>query len=283
MLPQHKKRRMSVNFLLLFMQYRAIFKTLTTLFVFFSHPTRGFSNLQNINQSRLPSFYFANDRTVLIMRTFLLGLASLALVAAIPPNAYAGDGVGAVQGGQYNRGGGWQGGNGRSQGEGDGGGWQRPGVGGGFGPGGGGPVCLGLAATPQCCQLNALGLAALPCDPRTYISSYLMVPQQLILIDCDTASQQPWDKQSFNQICAANGGSAQCCVLPAVSDRYRSPSPWGEAAHLRRQANKICRLELVSSAISLKIRHTGTSRIGQVVNSCSWMWSSSGHIFIKSG
>ncbi|KAF2165755.1 hypothetical protein M409DRAFT_55629 [Zasmidium cellare ATCC 36951] len=68
------------------------------------------------------------------MRTFVLSLSALVLAAAVPQNApYAGDGRGGVQRGRYQPG--WQGGGGGS----------------------GDPVCQGLAGTPQCCQLNALG------------------------------------------------------------------------------------------------------------------------------
>ncbi|EME41953.1 hypothetical protein DOTSEDRAFT_37242 [Dothistroma septosporum NZE10] len=53
--------------------------------------------------------------------------------------------------------------------------------------------CPGLAAVPQCCELNAAGVVS---------------------ATCKNPSRTPDSKGEFQEDCAQSGKSAQCCVLP---------------------------------------------------------------------
>ncbi|KAK4619826.1 hypothetical protein CLAFUW4_10873 [Fulvia fulva] len=57
-------------------------------------------------------------------------------------------------------------------------------------------TCPGLQAVPQCCELNALGVVSASCKNPT---------------------NTPHDKDSFNEDCAQDGKTAQCCLLPLLA------------------------------------------------------------------
>ncbi|EGP88068.1 uncharacterized protein MYCGRDRAFT_40724, partial [Zymoseptoria tritici IPO323] len=53
-----------------------------------------------------------------------------------------------------------------------------------------------LQSSPQCCAVNVLGVASLPCTAPT--------------VDL-------YSREDFARHCGQSGATAQCCVLPAVS------------------------------------------------------------------
>ena len=57
------------------------------------------------------------------------------------------------------------------------------------------PVCSGLTTTPQCCDVDVLGVADL---------------------NCENPLSTPTDRETFTTICADVGKIASCCLLPIV-------------------------------------------------------------------
>lgn len=141
------------------------------------------------------------------MRKLLAVFSALTLVVAIPQNApaYAGDGKGGVQGGAYGQAGQYGGG------QYDGGQYG----GGQYGGGGDeGPLCQGLAGNPQCCQLNALGLAALPCDPRMHPQRVHCFRISNMLTCMQRTTAHGTSNRSVKAVLLAGGlRNAVCCLL----------------------------------------------------------------------
>ncbi|EON67072.1 hypothetical protein W97_06189 [Coniosporium apollinis CBS 100218] len=67
-------------------------------------------------------------------------------------------------------------------------------------------VGLCASGTPQCCDLDVLGIANL---------------------NCQTPPEVPTDIQSFNDICASVGQINQCCLLPILGQALLCNSPDG--------------------------------------------------------
>ncbi|SMR60324.1 unnamed protein product [Zymoseptoria tritici ST99CH_1E4] len=114
------------------------------------------------------------------MQFIILALAALAAAAPGGAPTYGGSGSGMAGG--HGGSGGYSGGsnNGGSNGGSNGGKFQ---------------CSAPLQSSPQCCAVNALGVASLPCNAPTR----------------DIES-----REDFVKYCGQSGATAQCCVLPAL-------------------------------------------------------------------
>ncbi|KAF6233971.1 hypothetical protein HO173_007801 [Letharia columbiana] len=65
-------------------------------------------------------------------------------------------------------------------------------------------LCPGIEDTPQCCAVNALGVADLNCAPPPMV---------------------PGNVTSFIAMCASIGQEAQCCALPVLGQALLCESP----------------------------------------------------------
>ncbi|KAI1759601.1 cerato-ulmin [Hypoxylon sp. FL1150] len=67
-------------------------------------------------------------------------------------------------------------------------------------------ACSGTYPDAQCCSTDVLGVADL---------------------DCATVSETPTSAASFEEICAAGGQRARCCLLPVLGQDVLCETPVG--------------------------------------------------------
>ncbi|KJX95849.1 hypothetical protein TI39_contig961g00005 [Zymoseptoria brevis] len=127
----------------------------------------------SLNHSSTPLFNYQPPTTI-NMQFIILALAALAAAAPSGLSSYGGSGSGMAGG---------HGGSGGSNGGGSNGGSNK------F------KCSAPLQSSLQCCQVNALGLASLPCNAPTR----------------DIES-----REDFVKYCQQSGATAQCCVAPAL-------------------------------------------------------------------